>query len=211
MGGGKGALSEAEVKGILQERSIHTTHFLVPHRQDLGSLPLSFPVAVKASSPTILHKTEVGGLYLDVRSHEDLVRKYDDLRSRFPGAEILVEPMEAEGPEVIVGLARDRDFGMSIMLGMGGVMAELYKDASFRKLPISRMDAEEMLGETRASAFFEGFRGFRADKVAMLDLLEKVSLLGQEYDGLEQLDLNPVILRETGYVVVDAKMVLRGD
>ena len=88
-------------------------------------------------------------------------------------------------------------------------MAELYKDVSFRRLPITKRDAEEMLGESKGSAFFQGFRGFVADKEAMLDLLSRVSSLAMEMRDLEQLDLNPVILREDGYVVVDAKMVLK--
>ncbi|HUL39249.1 MAG TPA: acetate--CoA ligase family protein, partial [Methanomassiliicoccales archaeon] len=162
------------------------------------------------SSPKVLHKTEVGGVFLDVATPDELVQRYDQIRARFPDADVLVESMEPKGPEVIVGLLLDRDFGLCIMFGMGGVMAELYKDVSFRRLPISRMDAQEMLEETKASAFFEGFRGFVADRAAMIDLLGKVSSLGMETEGLEQLDLNPVILREKGYVVVDAKMVRKG-
>lgn len=209
MGSKEAALSEGEVKGILKERGILTTSFLLPSREELRSLPLAYPLAVKVSSPRVLHKTEARGLFLDVQSYEELVRDYDDLKARFPGADVLVESMEPKGPEVIVGLIRDRDFGLSIMFGMGGVMAELYKDVSFRKLPISRKDAEEMLEESKASAFFEGFRGFKADREAILDLLQAVSVLGMEHANLEQLDLNPVILREKGYVVVDAKMVLK--
>lgn len=202
------ALTEAEVKGLLKERGISTTTFLIPRREELRSLTLRYPLAVKVSSTKVLHKTEAGGLFLDINNYEELVLRYDQIKDRFPDAEVLVESMEPKGPEIIIGLLRDKDFGLSIMFGMGGVMAELYKDASFRKVPISSNDAEEMLGETRASAFFEGFRGFRADREAVMDLLQRVSRLGMEHQGLEQLDLNPVILREKGYVVVDAKMVL---
>jgi acyl-CoA synthetase (NDP forming) len=204
------ALPEADIKEVLKKRGITTTNFLVPLRDDLGSLPLKYPLAVKVSSPKVLHKTEVGGVFLDVATPEELMARFDQIREKFPEADVLVESMEPKGPEVIVGLLRDRDFGLCIMFGMGGVMAELYKDVSFRRLPISRRDAEEMLDETRASAFFEGFRGFVADRGAVLDLLQRVSNLGIETKGLEQLDLNPVILRSEGYVVVDAKMLIRG-
>jgi acyl-CoA synthetase (NDP forming) len=204
------ALPEAKAKELLKKRGILTTNFLVPHRTELENLPLSYPLAVKVSSPKILHKTEVGGVFLDVATSEELVTRYDQIHEKFPDADVLVESMEPKGPEVIVGLLRDRDFGICLMFGMGGVMAELYKDVSFRRLPISKQDAEEMLEETKASAFFEGFRGFVADREAVLDLLQKVSQLGMENHDLEQLDLNPVILRSKGYVVVDAKMIIRG-
>ena len=203
------ALSEAEAKQLLKARGILTTRFLLPRRNELGDLPLSYPLAVKVSSAKVLHKTEVGGLFLDVATPEELLRRYDQIVARFPDAEVLVESMEPKGPEVIVGVLHDKDFGPRIMFGMGGVMAELYKDVSFRRLPITRKDAEEMLGESKASAFFQGFRGFVADREAMLDLLLNVSNLAMEKKDMEQLDLNPVILREDGYVVVDAKMVLK--
>jgi len=203
------ALSEAEAKQLLKARGILTTRFLLPRRSELSDLPLSYPLAVKVSSAKVLHKTEVGGLFLDVATPEELLRRYDQIVARFPEAEVLVESMEPKGPEVIVGVLHDKDFGPCIMFGMGGVMAELYKDVSFRRLPITRKDAEEMLGESKASAFFQGFRGFVADRKAMLDLLLNVSNLAMEKKDMEQLDLNPVILREDGYVVVDAKMVLK--
>lgn len=205
----EGALSEAEVKALLRRRGILTTDFLLPKREELESLPLRFPLAVKVCSRGILHKTEVGGVFLEVRTPEELEQRYDDIISRFPDAQVLVESMEPKGPEVIVGLLRDKDFGLSIMFGMGGVMAELYRDVSFRKVPVSELDAEEMLEESKAAAYFEGFRSFKADRGAMLDLLMKVSRWGDSEPSLDQLDLNPVILREKGYVVVDAKMILR--
>jgi hypothetical protein len=211
MEGPPNALSEAKAKDLLRKRGILTTRYMLPRRDQLGSLPLEYPLAVKVSSPKVLHKTEVGGVFLDVSTPEELVMRYDQIKAKFPDADVLVESMEPKGPEVIVGLLRDKDFGLCVMFGMGGVMAELYKDVSFRKLPISRKDAAEMLEESKASAFFEGFRGFVADREATLDLLQEVSRMGTDMKGLEQLDLNPVILREKGYVVVDAKIVLEGE
>lgn len=204
-----GTMSEAEVKAMLRERGILTTDFMTPSREELGDLRLRYPVAVKASSRSILHKTEVGGVFLDVATPKELEARYDDLSTRFPEARVLVESMERKGPEAIVGLFRDGSFGLSIMTGLGGVTAELYKEVSFRKVPISRLDASEMVDETRLSSYFEGFRGFKADREAFIDLLLKVSGWGSSTKEMEQLDLNPVILREEGYVVVDAKMVLR--
>ncbi|MEM0449653.1 MAG: acetate--CoA ligase family protein [Methanomassiliicoccales archaeon] len=201
-------LSEAEVKEMLRSRGITTTDFLLPTREELSRISLRYPLAVKVSSPDILHKTEVGGVFLNVSTPQELVARYDEIISRFPQGKVLVESMEKTGPEAIVGLFRDRSFGMSIMTGLGGVMTELFRDVSFRKLPISRLDALEMIEETRLNSYFEGFRGFRADEDAFIDLLLKMSSWVEELKDLEQLDLNPIILREKGYVVLDAKMII---
>lgn len=211
MDGGRN-LNEAEAKQLLKGRGITTTEFFLPRREELASLPLRYPLAVKLCSSTVLHKTEVGGVYLDVPDLKTLESRYDDLKERFPNDQVIVEAMEPKGPEVIVGMTADRDFGPSIMFGVGGVMAELYKDVSFRTLPITRQDATEMTGETKADEFFKGFRGMRGDRSAVVDLLLSVSRLADDMSGeMEHLDLNPVILRESGYVVVDAKLVLKGE
>ncbi|MDD1767611.1 MAG: acetate--CoA ligase family protein, partial [Methanomassiliicoccales archaeon] len=110
---------------------------------------------------------------------------------------------------VIIGLFKDPNFGLSIMFGMGGVLTELYKDVSFRLVPISKLDADEMVNEVKAEKIFRGFRGMKAAREALLDLLVKVSSLGNEFgDHINQLDLNPVFVRESDYVVVDAKLML---
>lgn len=205
------ALSEADTKRLLKAQGILTTNFLLPRRDELPSLPLDYPLAVKVSSSKVLHKTEVGGVFLDVATPEELLLRYDQIHDKFPDADVLVESMETKGPETIVGVVHDKDFGPCIMFGMGGVAAELYKDASFRRIPITDKDAEEMLEESKASAYFHGFRGFLADRGALVGLLLKVSAMATVRKDMEQLDLNPVILRENGYVVVDAKMVLKGE
>jgi len=207
---GRTSLSEAEVKALLRERGIKTTAFTTPKRSDLDTLEIDFPVAVKVCSPGVLHKSDQDGVFLDVRDRGEMISRYDDLTKRFPGAEVLIEPMEKKGFEVIVGLTNDPNFGQCIMFGSGGVMANLIQDVSFRSVPIESKDAEEMIQETKARHVFEGFRGLKADLGSTVDLLIRVSEMGDELKGhLDQLDLNPVILHQDGYVVVDAKMVLR--
>jgi len=203
-------LNEAEVKGLLRDRGIATTNFLLPTRKELSSLALRFPVAVKVCSAKILHKTEVGGVFLDILDVNALEEKYDLIKHRFPEAQVLVESMEPKGPEAIIGVTEDKDFGLSIMFGMGGVMAELYNDVSFRTIPITKYDALEMTEETKADVFFKGFRGMKADRESVVGLLLKISDMAQEMsDSLSKMDLNPVILRENGYVVVDAKLLIK--
>jgi acetyl-CoA synthetase (ADP-forming) len=206
---GRKGLSESEVKSLLRSRGVKTTDFRVPERRELESLDVKFPVAVKVCSPDILHKTELGGVFLNVKDRKEMIARYDEIKSKFPKASVLIEPMEKPGIEVIIGLFKDPNFGLSMMFGMGGVLTELYKDVSFRLVPISRLDADEMVSEIKAERVFRGFRGMIADRDALLELLVEVSSLGNEVrDHINQLDLNPVFVRDADCVVVDAKLIL---
>lgn len=204
---GRKALSEAETKALIRYYGIPTPPFEV--MDELHEKKYRFPLVLKVNSPEILHKTEKGGVFVDIRDFFELKEKFMELKKRFPGASILIEPMEKGEVEVITGLFRDRVFGMSIMFGMGGIMAELYQDVVFRKIPISVMDAEEMMDGVMAGKLLRGYRGIKADRDAVKNLLLAVSRLGVELgDYINQLDLNPVIVKEKGCVAVDAKLIL---
>jgi len=206
---GRRSLSEAESKTLLREYGIPTTDFLLPGREELDFLEVAFPLVVKVNSPEVLHKTERGGVFVDVQDRRELIRRYDEIMTRFPGAEVLVEPMEEGSAEFIVGLIRDPIFGISLMFGMGGVLTELYQDVTFRKVPIRPGDAEEMLDEIKGGSLLKGFRGIKADRGAVKELLLRTSDMGSELrEHIGQMDLNPVIVKEKGCVVVDAKVVL---
>ena len=202
-------LAEDQVKAVLREYGIRTPESVVlPKGMLPPDLSLRFPVVVKVRSAAVLHKTELKGVALNVRNRRSLEKVVGEMRSRFPGEDLLVERMERPGVEVIVGLVEDPTFGLSIMCGLGGILAELYQDVSFRRVPIDRRDAEEMLRELKAYPIFEGFRGIEANRAAVIDLLLKVSQLGQDLAGrVDQMDLNPVIVHEDDAVVVDAKLI----
>jgi acyl-CoA synthetase (NDP forming) len=205
---GKASLSEAEAKTLLREWGIPTTDFLLPSRDELASLQIRFPVVVKVNSPEVLHKTDARGVFLDIKDWEELVRRYDEIRQRFPNAEVLVEPMEQGEAEFIVGLFKDPVFGLAIMFGTGGVLTEIYQDVSFRKVPISQEDADEMLDGIKAGVLLRGFRGVKADREAVKRLLLRTSEMGEKLEEhISQVDLNPVIVKEKGCVVVDAKVI----
>jgi acyl-CoA synthetase (NDP forming) len=204
---GRKALSEGEAKALLRSYGILTPDFEVI--SDFKAEGFRFPLAVKVNSPDILHKTEKGGVFLNVNDPIELRRKFIDLRERFPEASVLVEPMERGEVEVIIGLVKDPVFGMAIMFGMGGVFTELYQDIVFRMLPITETDAEEMLEGVIVGRLLHGFRGIKADREAVKRLLLRVSALGEELGQyIGQMDLNPVMVSERGCVVVDAKVVL---
>jgi acyl-CoA synthetase (NDP forming) len=208
---GRKNLSEDEVKNLLIEYDIPTTKFItINSEDDVSSISVDYPAVIKVCSPNILHKTGVKGVILNLQNEGDLKKAIASLRERFPGEKILVENMECRGLELIMGIISDDSFGPSIMVGLGGVFTEVIKDVSFRVVPITRYDAEKMLDELKGSKLLENFRGMKVDKIQALDILLKLSKLGQDFEMyLGQMDLNPVIIREKDAVVVDAKMILR--
>jgi len=207
---GRKSLAENEVKEFLRDSGIPTTDFQVVRSVgEIDQKKLKFPVVLKVCSPNILHKTDVGGVVLDV--HKDaLEQEFSKMREKFPNEQILVESHQDRRVEVIVGLINDPTFGLTIMFGLGGIYTEVYKDVTFRVVPIKKEDAEEMLREIKAAPILEGFRKIKVDRDAILSILMKVSALGEKYmDRIDQMDLNPVFVKEKGAVVVDAKLLLR--
>ncbi len=209
--GKKGPLAENEVKDILREFGIPTTKYkVVKHEKDLEYIDLKFPVAIKVCSEKILHKTDVGGVKLDIKNKEELKAIFKKFKKKFPSENILIDQMEEKGVEVIIGLVQDPTFGLSIMFGIGGIFTELYKDVTFRVLPIDRYDAEQMIEDIKGKKLLEGFRNIRANKKLVVDLLLKVSQFGQQLDKyIDQLDLNPVFVFESNLVVIDAKLIVK--
>ncbi len=207
---GRKSLAENEVKMLLRESGIPTTDFQVVNKfEDIDLKKLRFPAVMKVCSPEILHKTDIGGVVLDIQKSQ-FEQEFAKLRKRFPKEPLLVESMQDRRVEVIIGLINDPTFGLTIMFGLGGIYTEVYKDVTFRVVPIKKQDAEEMLSEIKASPILEGFRKIKVDREALVNLLMKVSALGVKYmDKLDQMDLNPVFVKEKGVVVVDAKLLLR--
>lgn len=207
-----GSLSEKEVKDLLKEYNIKTTQYkVVKTEEELESIDLKFPVAMKVCSGKILHKTDVGGVKLNIQNPEELKKEFKKFKKKFPKEDILIDQMEEKGVEVIIGLVQDATFGLTIMVGVGGIYTELYKDVSFRVIPLmNRQSAIEMLDEIKGKKLLEGFRNIKADKDQVIDLLMKVSKIGEELmDHIDQMDLNPVFVYEDDYCVVDAKLILK--
>ncbi len=209
--GRTGALAENEVKDLLRAYGIPTTKYQVVRKEkDLLSLSVKYPVALKVCSSKILHKTEVGGVRLNIQNLEELKRVFQEFRRKFRTEDLLIDQMEEKGVEMIIGLVQDPTFGLSIMCGIGGIFTELYKDVSFRVVEIDRYDAEQMIEELAGKKLLEGFRGIKASKQLVIDLLLHVSRLGEELiDQVDQMDLNPVFVYEGRICVVDAKLILK--
>ncbi len=206
-----GPLAENEVKDLLNLYNIKTTKYQIVNKiEDINNVKLKYPVALKVCSNKILHKTDVGGVKLNIKDKNELIKYFKDFRKRFPKENLLVDQMTEKGVEVIIGLVQDPTFGLSIMAGVGGIYTELYQDVSFRVAPIERYDAEEMIEEIKGKKLLEGFRNIKADKKLVIDLILKVSKIGEELmDNIDQMDLNPVFVYKNDYCVVDAKLILK--
>jgi len=207
----RGPLAENEVKDLLKAYKIRTTKYrLVNKLEDLEKIDLKFPVALKVCSSKILHKTDVGGVKLGIKNLNELKDAFKEFRKKFPKEKLLVDQMEEGGVEIIIGLIQDPTFGLSIMFGIGGILTEVYKDVTFRVVPIEKIDAEEMVGEIKAKQLLEGFRNIPANKELVIDLILKVSKLGEELiEHIDQMDLNPVFVYADDLCVVDAKLILK--
>jgi len=207
----KGPLAENEVKDLLNLYDVPTTKYKVINKEsELDKIGLKYPVALKVCSNKILHKTDVGGVKLNIRDEQELRKIFKEFKKKFPKESLLVDQMEEKGVEIIIGLVQDPTFGLSIMCGIGGIYTELYKDVSFRVVPIDRYDAEQMIEEIKGKKLLEGFRNIPANKQLVIDLILKVSKIGAELDEhIDQMDLNPVFVYEESLCVVDAKLILK--
>jgi acetyl coenzyme A synthetase (ADP forming)-like protein len=172
---------------------------------------LGFPVALKGFGPTLVHKSELGAVQLDLGSMVKVRRAYDAMAARLgnqmQGA--TVQPMAAAGIETIVGLIQDPAFGPLIMFGLGGVATELLADRQFRILPLTDRDAADLVRSVRAAPLLTGYRGSTPTNVAALEeLLLRIGRLGENHPQIAELDLNPVIIGAAGATAVDAKVRL---
>ncbi|REE07396.1 acyl-CoA synthetase (NDP forming) [Paraburkholderia sp. BL27I4N3] len=221
---GSGPLSEASAQTLLADagipflpsRVVKSATAAVDAASNLG-----YPVVMKIVSPDILHKTEIGGVMLNIADDQGAADAYQTLITRAadkaPDAYIegvLVTPMANKGIETIIGVTRDPVFGPVVMFGLGGIFAELFRDVSFRAAPFDRDEALRMIGETQGYPLLKGFRGApAADIGALADLLQRLSAFAAANAAqLETIDLNPVIAlpQGQGVLALDAVLVTRG-
>jgi acyl-CoA synthetase (NDP forming) len=166
---------------------------------------LEFPVVMKILSPDILHKTDAGCVFLDLKSGEELETVFHKIMKNAkkykPDARIdgvLIQEMAEKGLELIVGMKRDPQFGPLILFGSGGIFVEVYKDVAMRLLPIEKREAARMLREIKLYQVIAGSRGTVFDEEAILDALIKVSDLIAKHPEIEELDINPLFVYEKG-------------
>ena len=200
-------LDAAQTRRLLQSYGIVVVDERLAESADeavAAARGLGFPVVVKTAAAGA-HKTDTGGVALDL-DDEEAVR---GAANRI-GGPVLVQPMVKGGAELLAGLVQDPVFGPLVAFGPGGVFAELIGEAAFRIAPLTDVDAEELVLGGKAGRLVRGFRGApAADAAALADLVQRLARLGEDIPAVSELDLNPVLARPDGYVVVDARVRVR--
>ena len=216
---GRTILSEVEAKQLLAEAGIPVVEArLATSREDaVGTAgELGYPVALKVVSAQITHKSDVGGVKLNLASAEEVGAAFDSIMKAAGDAApdatidgVSVQRMAEPGIEVITGMTLDAQFGPVLMFGLGGVLVEVLKDVAFRVVPITPRDARQMVRDIQGFPVLQGHRGQEpTDLDALEGLLLKLSEFVEGHPEIVELDLNPVFAYPTGAVAADARIVL---
>jgi len=214
-------LKSTDIAKLLGYYGIHfvdTRIARTPEEAEEIAEKLGLPVAVKLNSATILHKTDVGGVVLDIRTKSRVGNAFTAIKEQLVklGREgemdgVMMQPMVHGSFETIVGVTQDKLFGPLIMFGTGGVYSELLDDISTRLHPLTSLDAEELIGSIKMARLFDGFRGAPpSDKKSLIDLLLRLSALIEDVPEIAELDFNPVKVmpQGQGYIIVDARILV---
>ena len=212
-------LTEIEAKQILMEAGINCTDTrLAASKSEAVKISdeIGYPVVLKVSSVDITHKSDAGGVKVNLKNGESVEQAYDDIMAsctaKHPDAYIegiAVQRMAEIGTEVIIGMTKDPSFGPVLMFGLGGIFVEVLKDVAFRIVPLEKNDASEMIGEIKGKKLLEGYRGQDPADIPFLeDMLLKLSALVDKTEGIAEIDMNPVFAYKQGAVVVDARIIL---
>ena len=211
-----GWLDASEVDRLLALYGIPTARAVTIHSEDEAAEAAAMigrPVAVKVVSPSVTHKSDVGGVVLDVSGNEEVRAAYRQVTSVAENADgAVIQEFLGHAHEVIVGMTEDPLFGPLIVFGLGGIFVELMRDVSFRINPLTDVDAREMLSEVRSAELLTGYRGEAGGDVGALEeLVLRVSVLVENHPEVAEMDLNPVMVFPPGkgVVVVDARIRTR--
>jgi acyl-CoA synthetase (NDP forming) len=213
-------VTELKSKVILESIGVPTTGGLIVKSEKeavKAAEKIGYPVVLKIHSPSISHKSDVGGVKAQLVNEQMVLDAYKSIiatvSKRIPEAEIEginVQKMAPAGVEIIIGTTTDSTFGPVIMFGMGGVLAELIKDVSFRVIPINKGDADSMVREIKGFPILEGYRGSEGvDLVSLRDALLKVSALVEQCSEIMEMDINPIFATPKGIVAADSRIILK--
>jgi acetyltransferase len=217
------SLGEAETRPLLAAYGIPVvTGGFAKTAEDAGRLAdqIGYPVVMKIVSPQILHKSDVGGIRLNLNQTQEVVEVYQDMMEQISLAVpeailegVLIEKMAPKGQEVIVGMRRDPGFGPMMMFGMGGIFVELFKDVAFKVAPITRLDALDMIHSTKAGTLLAGYRGLpETDINAVVDMILRLSVLAMDYPQIGEIEINPLVVfaKGEGALALDGRVIFGG-
>ena len=219
---GKTSLGEAETRPLLAAYGIPQVEGgFAASAEEAAALAqrVGYPVVMKIVSPQLLHKSDAGGIRLNLADGTAVRQAYDAMMAEIGAARpeaklegVMIERMAPKGQEVIIGMRRDPGFGPLMMFGLGGIYVELFKDVSFRVAPLSAEDARQMITETRAGRLLTGFRGQpHADLAAVVDVLLRLSRLALDHPEVEEAEVNPLLVFPAGQgaLALDGRVILK--
>lgn len=201
-------MNEYEAKKFLSSYGISIPRgYVISSEGEIDKLSLNYPIVAKVLSEEILHKSDVGGVILNITSKREAKEAFKKIHGKFH-TPVLFEEMVRGEVEVIVGVIKDHTFGHALMFGLGGIFTEIYRDVTFRVIPIAKKDAEAMIEDIRGKKILEGYRGIKVNRESVVDLLLKISKIVEDNPNIIGMDLNPVILTHDDAIVLDAKIIL---
>jgi acetyl-CoA synthetase (ADP-forming) len=213
------SLLEPEAKIVCIEYGIPVTKFELAKNEAEAvkfAEQIGYPVVLKIVSPDIVHKSDVGGVMINLKNAKDVRQAckqiLGNVKKHKANAKIiglLVQEMAPSSTEVIVGAIKDPQFGPTLMFGLGGIFVEVLKDVTFRIAPITEEEACEMITEVKAYPLLKGYRNSPpADIGSIVKILLNASRLAMEHQEIKELDLNPIIVYKKGAKTVDARIIL---
>ena len=219
----RSVLTEIEAKQILAEAGINCTDTrLAPTKEKASAISeeIGYPVVLKVSSVDITHKSDAGGVKVNLKNKEEVENAFDEIMASCkkvqPNADIegiSVQGMAKPGLEIIMGMIKDDNFGPVVMFGLGGVYVEVLKDVVFRFAPLTHQEAQDMIQEIKSYKVLQGVRGEKPrDVYALVDTLVKISRMASEWESVvDQLDINPLVVlpNQQGVKVLDALIIKR--
>ncbi len=216
---GRKALLETEAKTICTEYGISVTKFsLAKNEKEAAAMAdqIGYPIVLKIVSPDIIHKTEAGGVLVNLKTAADVAAGYNKIienaakyKADAKIVGVLVQEMAPQATEVIVGALKDPQFGQTVMFGLGGIFVELLKDVNFRVAPLTAEDAKEMITGLKAYPLLTGYRKTPpADIDALVKIIVNTSKLIMDNPDIKELDLNPIMAYSKGAKTVDARIIL---
>lgn len=212
-------LLEPEAKAICQAYNIPVTRFKVAKGEEDAvefAEEIGYPVVLKIVSPAIIHKSDIGGVMLNLETRLEVIKAHkmilENVKKRQPHAKItgvLVQEMAPQSTEVIVGAVKDPQFGPTLMFGLGGIFVEVLEDVAFRIAPVTKQEAKLMISEIKAYPVLKGYRSQPpSDLNAIAEVIFDTSRLVMKHEEISELDLNPVMVYEKGAKTVDARIIL---
>lgn len=212
-------VTELEANQIFEAYKIPTAKSMLAKTEEEAvrlAKQIGYPVVMKIVSPQIIHKSDVGGVKINIKTDDDVKKAYNQIINNVskidPKPEILgilVQEMAPSGTECIIGSTQDSQFGATVMFGLGGVFVEVLRDVSFRIAPFSNNTAKQLIDEIEARAILHGIRGEKPKDIeALADTISRFSQLVEDFPELKEVDANPTILYEKGLKVVDTRIIL---